>query len=146
MQTFSVGQRQDKRGCQEVTYGSLSLFPETQTWRRLKEMEICFDTCQVAKLKTVSSEKKQQKDMALVTFSSILSTHAVPRSVFSGDWIHIQPFQLENPEYFLISMYCFKPALQGEQSQISPLYSCFLPTAWNVHPYTTPPLQTPSFV
>lgn len=76
--------------------------------------------------------------MSLVTFSSIPNTHAVPRLVFCGDWIHIQPSQLENPKYFLVSMYCFKPAWSAQQSQISPLYSCFIPSAWTVHPSAPP--------
>lgn len=49
--------------------------------------------------------------MSLVTFSSIPNTQAVPRLVFPGDWIDIQPSQLENPKYFLVIMYCFKPPL-----------------------------------
>lgn len=60
--------------------------------------------------------------MSLITFSSIPNTHTVLRLVFPGDWIHIQPSQLENPKYFLVSMYCFKPALEVEQSQISLFY------------------------
>lgn len=101
-------------------------------------MEICFDTCQMAKLKTVLSE--QQKDMPLVTFSSIPSTHAVPKLVFPGDWIHIVLSQLENPKHFVVSMYRFKPAKPNQSLVFMPHAKCLDCTSTR-----TPPFPTPSF-
>lgn len=92
----------------------------------------CFATCQVAKLKTVCPGKKWQEDQAAVV--SLHPQHTCCTEVTVSCLGHAQPSQLQNKKFLLLSMCCSNLALEVEQSQTSPLFSCFNPNAWTLHP------------